>query len=81
MSTINTENMFGEKRRWTKKDEHYVFSNYGHMSDEQISLVLHRTPKAVRRKRQKMNLWKLNGRGIIEKRPKSKPQFASDGVD
>jgi len=53
-----------EKPRWTAQQSNFIRANYQNMSDEQIGMVLGRTKKSVRRKRENMGLKKEMGKVV-----------------
>lgn len=53
------------KRAWTIAEEEFIRRNAGKMKDEEIAAVLKRNTKAIREKRQKMNIKKQGGRGVV----------------
>lgn len=53
-----------EKSRWTAEQSNFIRANYQQMSDEQIAMVLGRTKKSVRRKRENMKLKKEMGKVV-----------------
>lgn len=55
------------KARWTKKQLAFLEENAYKLSDEKMAEMLGRTLKAVRRKRQDMELKKASGRGKVAK--------------
>lgn len=62
--------MYKEKRRWTARQVNFLVLNWDIMKDEEIAEALGKTVKSVRRKRERMELRKDSGRGIV--RPMSK---------
>lgn len=55
-----------EKSRWTADQSNFIRANYERMSDDQISMILGRTKKSVRRKRENMGLRKEMGKVVYD---------------
>ena len=53
--------------RWTARQLNYLVENWDTMKDEDIANTLGRTLKSVRRKRERLELKKACGRGIVAK--------------
>lgn len=58
--------LYQEKPRWTARQVNFLNENWDKMSDEQISEVLGKTLKSIRRKRERMQLKKASGRGVVK---------------
>jgi hypothetical protein len=57
--------LYQTKPRWTARQVNFLCENWDKMSDEQISEVLGKTLKSIRRKRERLQLKKASGRGVI----------------
>ena len=57
--------MYVKKERWSSRQVNFLIENWDTMSDEKISEVLGKTLKSVRRKRERLELKKASGRGIV----------------
>lgn len=57
-----------DKKRWTEQEKEFLRKNAGSMSDEEIAETIHKTLRAIREMRYRLDLIKKSGRGIIELR-------------
>lgn len=64
-----------KKSRWTANQTNFLRANYQTITDEEMAKALGRTLKAVRRKREEMELEKKMGRPP-SKAANSRPQIA-----
>jgi hypothetical protein len=64
--------MYVPRNKWTSKQVNFLIENWDTMSDEKIADALGRTLKSVRRKRERMQLKKASGRGIVSSLEKYK---------
>lgn len=62
--------MYIPRNKWTSKQVNFLVENWDTMSDEKIADALGRTLKSVRRKRERLQLKKACGRGIVASREK-----------
>lgn len=68
------------KPRWTRAQEDFLLNNYEDLTDEEIAVILQRTLKSIRRKRERMGLPKASGRGICMARVQSVTPPADDAT-
>lgn len=54
------------KPRWTFAQVQFLKKNVHNMTDDEIALHLGKTRKSIERKRDKLNIRKLPGRGVTE---------------
>lgn len=57
--------MYVQRVKWTARQVNFLAENWDKMSDEQMSVILGRTLKSVRRRRERLELKKACGRGIV----------------
>lgn len=56
------------KPRWTQRQINFLRDNAFTMKDEDIAEVLGKTLKSIRRRRERLGMAKVSGRGIVAKR-------------
>ena len=54
------------KPRWTHSQKEFVKNNYEKYTDEQLSVLIGRTLKSIRRMRERLGKKKASGRGICK---------------
>jgi hypothetical protein len=59
--------MYRPKTRWTARQVNYLLEHWDTLKDEDIATNLGRTLKSVRRKRERLDLKKASGRGIVKR--------------
>lgn len=61
--------MFNKKPRWTHDDVTFLKNNWHNKTDMELSVMLGRTEKSVRRKREEEGLRKIGWRGYCAPQP------------
>lgn len=57
--------MYNPKPRWTARQTNFLIENWDRLKDDEIAEVLGKTQKSIRRKRERLELKKGFGRGIV----------------
>lgn len=56
--------VYEPRPRWTARQMEFLLANWPTMKDEEIADALGKTLKSVRRRRERLELKKLHGRGV-----------------
>lgn len=56
------------KPRWTARQINFLIENAYTMKDEDIAEVLGKTLKSIRRRRERLGMAKVSGRGLVARR-------------
>lgn len=60
---------YQQKNRWTARQVNYLIENWDTKKDTDIAETLGKTLKSVRRKRERLELKKASGRGVVARMP------------